>query len=148
VIYRFANVVGPRSTHNVIHDFIRKLRSNPKQLEILGSAPGTSKSYVHVQDCVTAMVMGAERAKEQVEIYNIGSADRAAVVDIADIIVEEMGLKGVEYKWTGGVKGGGGWVGDVKQMLLDISKIEQRGWKPSMNSKEAIRAAVKQILQD
>jgi UDP-glucose 4-epimerase len=146
VLYRFANVVGTRSTHNVLHDFIRKLRADPKHLEILGAEPGTMKSYVHVKDCVSGMVAGAEAAKEQVEIYNIGSKDWMSVKDIADIVVEEMGLPNVEYQWTGGVKGGRGWVGDVKKMLLAVDKLESRGWQPKLNSREAIRRAVQEII--
>ncbi len=146
VLYRFANVVGPRSTHNVLHDFIRKLRENPGQLEILGASPGTSKSYVHVSDCISGMMLGAERAREQIEVYNIGSKDRTNVNEIADIVVQEMQLKDVDYQWRGGVLGGRGWIGDVKQMLLDVSKLESRGWSPRMDSKEAIRTAVKEII--
>jgi UDP-glucose 4-epimerase len=146
VLYRFANVVGTRSTHNVLHDFIRKLRTDPKHLEILGAEPGTMKSYVHVKDCVNGMIVGAEAAQEQVEIYNIGSKDWMSVKDIADIVVEEMHLPNVEYQWTGGVKGGRGWVGDVKKMLLAVDKLESRGWKPKLNSREAIRRAVQEIL--
>jgi UDP-glucose 4-epimerase len=147
VVYRFANVVGPRSTHNVLHDFIRKLREQPDYLEILGRDPGTHKSYVHVNDCVKGMVVGIERAKEQVEIFNLGSKDRLSVRRIADIVTQEMGLKEVNYHWTGGVKGGRGWVGDVKQMLLSIEKLEKVGWSPKMNSETAIRQAVKEILR-
>jgi UDP-glucose 4-epimerase len=146
VIYRFANVVGTRSTHNVLHDFIRKLREDPTRLEILGAEPGTIKSYVHVKDCVSGMVVGAEQAREQVEIYNIGSRDWMTVKDIADIVVEEMGLPDVEYHWTGGVKGGRGWVGDVKKMLLAVDRLESRGWSPKLGSREAIRRAVQEIL--
>jgi UDP-glucose 4-epimerase len=147
VVYSFANVVGPRSTHNVLHDFIRKLREQPDYLEILGRDPGTHKSYVHVNDCVKGMVVGIERAKEQVEIFNLGSKDRLSVRRIADIVTQEMGLKEVNYHWTGGVKGGRGWVGDVKQMLLSIEKLEKVGWSPKMNSETAIRQAVKEILR-
>jgi len=146
VMYRFANVVGTRSTHNVLHDFIRKLRDDPTYLEILGREPGTHKSYVHVSDCVKAMTVGAEKAKEQVEIFNIGSRDKISVRRIADIVVQEMGLAAVEYHWTGGVKGGRGWIGDVKEMLLSIEKLERYGWSPSMDSEEAIRQAVRDIL--
>jgi UDP-glucose 4-epimerase len=145
-IYRFANVVGSRSTHNVLHDFIRKLREGPKRLEILGAAPGTNKSYVHVSDCTEAMMVGAERAQEQVAIYNIGSLDRLNVQGIADIVIEEMGLHDVRYDWTGGVKGGRGWVGDVKEMLLDIKKLQAIGWNPRMGSEAAMRQAVREIL--
>jgi UDP-glucose 4-epimerase len=147
VIYRFANVVGPRSTHNVTHDFIRKLSDQPGYLDILGRDPGTHKSYVHVSDCVRGIVVGAERAKEQVEIFNIGSKDRLSVRKIADIVTQEMGLKEVDYHWTGGVKGGRGWVGDVKQMLLSVEKLERFGWSPKMNSESAIRQAVKEALK-
>jgi UDP-glucose 4-epimerase len=147
VVYRFANVVGTRSTHNVLHDFIRKLREQPDYLEILGRDPGTHKSYVHVSDCIKGMVVGIERAKDQVEIFNIGSKDRLSVRRIADIVTQEMGLKEVSYHWTGGVKGGRGWVGDVKQMLLSIEKLERFGWTPRMNSESAIRQAVKQALK-
>ena len=146
VIYRFANVVGTRSTHNVLHDFIRKLRHDPTALEILGAEPGTMKSYVHVKDCVRGMVAGAEATDAQVEIYNIGSRDWMSVKDIADIVVEEMGLADVDYRWTGGVKGGRGWVGDVKRMLLAVDKLEAKGWSPRLSSHEAIRQAVREIL--
>jgi UDP-glucose 4-epimerase len=147
VIYRFANVVGPRSTHNVIHDFVRKLRADPTKLEILGAEPGTCKSYVHVSDCVEGMVHGAERAGEQVEIYNIGSMDWTNVLDIADIVSGEMGLQ-PRYDWTGGVMGGRGWVGDVKRMLLSTERIRSRGWEARLSSSQAIREAVRAILSE
>jgi UDP-glucose 4-epimerase len=147
VIYRFANVVGPRSTHNVTHDFIRKLKEQPNYLEILGRDPGTHKSYVHVSDCIRGMVIGIERAKDQVEIFNIGSKDRLSVRRIADIVTQEMGLKEVDFHWTGGVKGGRGWVGDVKDMLLSVDKLERFGWTPKMNSESAIRQAVREALK-
>ncbi|MFP4169659.1 MAG: NAD-dependent epimerase/dehydratase family protein [Methanomassiliicoccales archaeon] len=146
VIYRFANVVGPRSTHNVLHDFVRKLREDPAELEILGAEPGTSKSYVHVSDCVDAMVTGAENAHDPVEIFNIGSEDRTCVREIADIVVEEMCLESVRYRWTGGVKEGRGWLGDVRVMLLSIDRLRGYGWAPRYGSSQAIRRAVREIL--
>ncbi|MDD1768866.1 MAG: NAD-dependent epimerase/dehydratase family protein [Methanomassiliicoccales archaeon] len=146
VIYRFANVVGSRSTHNVLHDFVRKLRQNPKELEILGREPGTSKSYVHIDDCLEGMIIGAEKADEQVEILNIGSKDRATVKEIADIVVEGLELKEVRYRWTGGVDGGRGWTGDVRQMLLSVERLERLGWRPRYSSSEAIAAAVREII--
>ena len=67
------------------------------------------------------------------------------VKDIADIVTEEMGLS-PEYRWTGGVMGGRGWVGDVKKMLLSVDKLAALGWQPQMSSREAIRRAVQEIL--
>jgi len=146
VIYRFANVVGSRSTHNVIHDFVRKLHEDPEHLYILGREPGTCKSYVHVSDCVEAMIRGAASAKERVEIFNIGTREKTYVKEIADIVVEEMELGKVEYQWSGGIDGGRGWIGDVKVMQLSIDKLEAAGWSPRLGSSEAIRRAVREII--
>lgn len=147
IIYRLANIVGPRSKHGVIYDFIRKLRANAKELEILGD--GTqNKSYLHVNDCIQAMLLGLEKTTGQVEIYNIGSEDRIDVKTIAEVVVEEIGLQGVEFKFTGGVDGGRGWNGDVKNMLLDITKLKGLGWKPALRSKQAVGDATKQRLLD
>jgi UDP-glucose 4-epimerase len=146
VIYRFANVVGSRSTHNVLYDFVGKLTENPKKLEILGAEPGTNKSYVHISDCLEGMIVGAENARNQVEILNIGSRDRVNVKRIADIVVREMGLSNVKYRWTGGVNGGRGWIGDVREMLLSTERLESMGWRPKYGSTDAISTAVREIL--
>lgn len=145
IIYRFANVVGPRSTHGVIYDFIKKLRKNPQELEILGDGK-QRKSYLYVDDCIDAMLFGMEKAKEKVEIFNIGSEDWVEVKEIADIVSEEMGLK-PEYRFTGGIDGRG-WKGDVKFMRLDISKLKNMGWKPKYSSREAIRLTAKWLIEE
>ncbi len=143
VIYRFANIVGPRSTHGVIYDFIMKLKRNPKELEILGDGKQT-KSYLYVEDCVDAIIYGYEHRKEDVEIFNIGSEDWVNVRKIADIVVEEMGLKNVEYKFTGGSRG---WKGDVPKMLLSIERIKSYGWRPVHNSEESVRLTARYLVR-
>jgi len=147
IIYRLANIIGSRCKHGVIWDFINKLKNNPRKLEILGD--GTQKkSYLLVNECIEAMLIGLEKSYEKIEIYNIGSEDYITVKEIAEIIVNEMNLKNVEFIYTGGVDGGRGWIGDVKTMLLDISKLKKIGWKPKYNSKEAVIIATKQILKE
>jgi UDP-glucose 4-epimerase len=94
------------------------------------------------------MLIGLEKSYEKIEIYNIGSEDFITVKEIAEIIVNEMNLKNVEFIYTGGVNGGRGWIGDVKTMLLDISKLKKLGWEPKYNSKEAVIIATKQILKE
>ncbi len=144
VIYRFANIVGPRSTHGVIYDFIMKLRKNPQELEILGDGTQT-KSYLYVEDCVNAIIFGYENMRSDVEIFNIGSEDWINVRKIADIIVEEMGLSHVKYRFTGGKRG---WKGDVPKMLLSIEKIKSYGWKPKYNSEESVRLTTQHLLRE
>ena len=147
-IFRFANVVGSRSGHGVIHDFISKLEKDSSQLEILGLSPGTLKSYCHVSDCIEAMLSVEKTCNEQVGIYNIGSQDLLDVKTIADIVVEAMKLNYVKYSWTGGIDGGRGWVGDVRKMQLSINKIKSEGWTPKMNSEQAVRTAVAELLKE
>lgn len=145
-IYRFANIVGERGTHGVLVDFIRKLRENPGKLEILGSGK-QRKSYLEVKDCVRAMIHAVEHSKDEVNVFNIGSEDSIDVTGIADIVVGQMGLDGVEYNYTGGVDGRG-WKGDVKMMLLSIEKIKRLGWSPELGSARALEVATRALLED
>jgi UDP-glucose 4-epimerase len=145
LILRLANIIGSRSQHGVIYDFAQKLKKNPRELEILGDGTQT-KSYLHITDCIEAIQLGLTKSSKQVEIYNVGSEDQINVKDIAQIVIEEMKLKKVKLKLTGGVDGGRGWKGDVKNMLLDVRKITAIGWKPKLSSEEAIRKASKELL--
>ena len=145
LIYRLANIVGPRNKHGVIHDFIQKLRKNPKELEILGDGTQT-KSYLYISDCIEAMLIGIEKSKNQVEIYNVGSEDQITTTQIAQIIIKELGLKNMKLNYTGGVNGGRGWKGDVKNMLLDTTKLKGLGWKPKLNSTEAVKRATTELI--
>jgi UDP-glucose 4-epimerase len=147
LIYRLANIVGSRARHGVIYDFIKKLKENPRKLEILGDGTQT-KSYLHVEDCVNAMLMGINLNREKVEIYNVGSEDQVTVKEIADIVCEKMGLNNVQYMFTGGVDGGRGWKGDVKFMLLSINKLKKLGWKPRLNSRQSVERAAEEILKN
>jgi UDP-glucose 4-epimerase len=147
IIIRPANIVGPRSTHGVILDFIKKLKANPSELEILGD--GTQiKSYLYIDDCIDAIINAFESTEDPVTIYNIGSEDQTNVTEIAKIVIEEMKLKDVKLKFSGGVNGGRGWIGDVKNMLLDISKLKSLGWKPKLNSKQAVRETARHLISE
>jgi UDP-glucose 4-epimerase len=146
-MFRFANVVGRRSTHGVVYDFVQKLRSNPGKLEILGREPGTKKSYFHVKDCVDGMLFGWQRSKDRVEAYNIGSEDFIDVRTIADTVCEEMHLRNVEYEWMG-KDDERGWIGDVRVMLLSIDKIVRMGWKPELASKQSVGLAAREIFEE
>ena len=147
ISFRFANIVGPRSTHGVTYDFYHKLKKDPKRLEILGDGR-QRKSYCHVDDCVGAMLYAAERMPEHYETYNIGSDDAIDVFELADVIADALGVRGVEYATTGGVQGGRGWVGDVKLMRLANDKIKSLGWTPKYTSAEAIRATAESLARE
>ncbi len=147
VMYRFANVIGSRSTHGVIYDFMNKLKANPNTMEILGREPGTKKSYIHISDTIDGIIHAYENSDEKVGIYNIGSEDSIDVRDIANIVCKEMGLQDVKYQWTGGVDDGRGWKGDIKTMLLDIEKMKELLWKPRYGSSEAVGLTARELAK-
>ena len=144
VIFRFPNVIGPRLTHGVVYDFVKKLRNNPKELEILGN--GTQcKPYIYVTDLVNAIVKLTNQFEPGVDVFNISvMSEGTSVTHIAEIVVDVLGLSDVEFKYTGGDRG---WKGDVPRFKYDISKVLATGWKPEYTSDEAVRNAVIEAVQ-
>jgi UDP-glucose 4-epimerase len=138
VAFRFANVVGPRQTHGVTFDFVRKLMADPSRLEILGDGK-QSKSYIHVSDVVDAMLLVAEQGWEGFEVYNVSTEDYTTVREIADMTGEALGLSDVEYVFTGGDRG---WKGDVPVVRFDSKKIRARGWSNRLSSSEALADSI------
>jgi UDP-glucose 4-epimerase len=144
VIFRFPNVIGPRLTHGVIFDFIKKLQKNPHELEILGN--GTQcKPYIYVLDLVEAITDLTETFAPGEEVFNISvNGPGTTVKRIAEIVVEEMGLKNVAFRYTGGDRG---WKGDVPRFSYNISKVLGTGWRPKHTSDEAVRQTVRDAIK-
>lgn len=141
--FRFANVVGPNQTHGVGYDFLRKLREDPTQLTILGD--GTqSKSYIYIDDIVDALRTVEKKALNGYNYYNVATLDHMTVTEIADTVVEIMGLENVEYRYTGGDRG---WKGDVPIVRLDSQKIRRLGWSNRYTSLQAIRMSVQSMWE-
>lgn len=139
--FRFPNVIGPRLTHGVIFDFIRRLKEDPTQLRILGDGRQT-KPYLYVLDLVDA-IMRFKDAAQGVTLYNVGVDTATSVTRIAQIVVEKMGLEGIPFHYTGGR---GGWKGDVPLFQYDLAKIHGAGWSATMTSDEAVTKTVEQVL--
>jgi UDP-glucose 4-epimerase len=142
-IFRLANVVGARQTHGVIYDFIRKLKENPTSLEILGN--GTqSKSYIHVQDVIEAVLFVTDHCSDVINLYNVATDDYVDVTTIAKLVVSQMGCSNVEFRYTGGKRG---WKGDVPTVRFDLGKIHQLGWKARYSSVQAIQKSIQEVLE-
>jgi len=142
-IFRFANVVGARMDHGVIFDFIQKLRKNPKELEILGDGK-QEKPFFLVEDCIEGMIVAFNKGIKDCDIYNLGCDSFTSVTRVAQIVVEEMGLKDVKLKYTGGKRG---WPGDVPITRFNIDKMKELGWQPRFDSEGAVREAARRLLK-
>jgi UDP-glucose 4-epimerase len=145
-VFRFGNVVGPRQTHGVGFDFLRQLLATPGRLAILGD--GTqSKSYIHVQDVVDAVLLAAAKAAEPFRAFNVATDDYVTVREIAGLAAEclDLPLADVTLAFSGGDRG---WKGDVPVVRLDTSRIRSLGWSNAMSSREALRASMRAMLPD
>lgn len=140
LIFRFPNVIGPRLTHGVIFDFIRKLKNNSNELEILGNGK-QSKPYLYVLDLVDAIMKYKDVQNVGIEIYNIGVESQTSVTKIADIICKELQLEHVKYNYTGGNVG---WKGDVPVFAYNLDKIHAAGWTAKYTSDEAVALTVQE----
>jgi UDP-glucose 4-epimerase len=150
LVLRLANIVGPGSNHGVIVDFIKKIRANSKELEILGDGR-QDKSYMYFTDLVGAMVHLTEvflGKSDETDVFNVGSKDKVSVKEIAEVVARELGCPKIRFKFTGGVDGGRGWKGDVKLMQLSIKKLLDSGWKPQYSSRQAVRLAAKELSRE
>lgn len=144
--FRFANVVGPRQTHGVGYDFVRRLKADPTQLRILGDG-SQKKSYIHVEDVLAAIRLAEERAREKYAVFNVATDDYITVAEIADLAVKVSGITpgATKYEFTGGDRG---WKGDVPVVRFDCSKIKALGWKAERTSAEAVTDAMKAMLEE
>jgi UDP-glucose 4-epimerase len=145
VILRFANIIGPKNEHGVVRDFLEQTKNNPRRLTILGDGH-QKKSYLHIDDCVQGIIDATEAAKPGVNVFNVGSEDQVEVLRIAEIVMEEADRIVEDFDFREGGRGGSGWNGDVKNMLLDVTKLKSKGWTPRHSSEEAVILTVRSSL--
>jgi UDP-glucose 4-epimerase len=144
VIFRFGNVVGPRGTHGAALDFLRKLQSTKTELEVLGD--GTqSKPYLHVSDCVDAMVFALDHVKERLSVFNIAPPDVTSVRAIAEACVRASPYLDATIRYTGGDRG---WRGDVPRSKMDGRKLEALGFRLRNTSSEAMERSVRELARE
>ncbi len=144
--FRFGNVVGPNQTHGVGYDFVRRLLREPSHLDILGDGR-QSKSYVHVDDVISAVLLAGERADTPFDAYNVATGDYVTVTEIAELAVEVLGLSAdsVQFRYSGGDRG---WKGDVPIVRIGTDKIRALGWANELNGLEALRASMSSMADD
>ncbi|MGO9466432.1 MAG: NAD-dependent epimerase/dehydratase family protein [Isosphaeraceae bacterium] len=144
IAFRFANVVGPRQTHGVAYDFIRRLLEEPTRLEILGDGQ-QSKSYIHVDDVIDALLLRLDQGWNGFDVFNVATEDYVTVRQIADLVADRLGLPEVAFTYTGGSRG---WKGDVPVVRFDTTKLRRLGWSNRRTSIEALTESVDSMIAD
>jgi UDP-glucose 4-epimerase len=145
-VFRFGNVVGPRQTHGVGFDFVRRLLSDPTRLPILGDG-SQSKSYVHVEDVVDAVLLAYAKSSKPFDVFNVATGDYITVAEIARLAVEVVGLRPdrVRFEYSGGNRG---WKGDVPVVRLNTDRIRSLGWVSKHTSRQALCGSMQSLMED
>ena len=136
-IFRFVSILGPRYSHGHVFDFMMQLAKNQNRLHILGDGK-QRKSYLHVDDCIDAMLRALNAGDEHIAIFNLGTDEVCQVLDSVNWIIRRLKLSPL-LSFSGGRQG---WIGDNPLIHLDTSRIRGLGWRPKRNIREAVELTV------
>ena len=142
--FRFANVVGPRQTHGVTYDFVRRLLADPSALDVLGDG-SQSKSYIHVEDVVDAMMLISGQEAPGFEVFNVGTDEYITVREIAELVLDCLNLRDTPVRYGAGSRG---WKGDVPVVRFSSARIRARGWANRHTTDQALRASIAHLLSE
>ncbi|MDP9092734.1 MAG: NAD-dependent epimerase/dehydratase family protein [Actinomycetota bacterium] len=153
-VFRFGNVVGPHQTHGVGYDFIRRLSDDPTQLPILGDGQ-QSKSYVHVDDVVSAVLLAGSLAGSGAgstvgrpfDAFNVATGDYVTVTEIAELAMQVLGLEpgSTRFEYSGGSRG---WRGDIPVVRINTDKIRSLGWRNARTGPQALFDSMTSMAAD
>lgn len=132
-IFRFVSILGERYTHGHIFDFYKQLRNDGSKLRVLGNGR-QRKSYLHVHDCIEAMLTAIERSNDKVNVFNLGTDEYCEVSESIDWICEALQVTPT-IDYSGGARG---WIGDNPFIFLDTTKIRALGWEPRLTIRQGV----------
>ena len=133
-IFRFVSILGQRYTHGHVYDFVKQLKKNSKKLKVLGNGY-QKKSYLHVDDCIKAIITATTKSSKKINIFNLGTNEYITVKDSIKVISKTLNVKPKLY-FSGGIRG---WIGDSPFIYLNNKKIRSLGWKPKLTIKESLK---------
>jgi UDP-glucose 4-epimerase len=140
-IFRFVSILGERYSHGHVVDFVAQLQKDPTKLRILGNGK-QKKSYLYVQDCVSAVLHAIDHAQEKVNVLNLGTDEYCEVNDSVSWICEALKIS-PKLEYSGGDRG---WIGDNPFIFLDCSKMRNLGWRPQLTIRQGVEKTVEYLV--
>ena len=137
VMLRIYNVYGP-NCHGVLHDYLRKLQKTPDKLEILGTG-NQARDFIYISDMVDFLLEAATSPAAVGQVFNVGTGTTISVTELAEKIIDLLGLENVKISFTGGQA----WAGDMDITLADNSKaINTLNWRPQVSLEEGLKKLI------
>jgi GDP-L-fucose synthase len=143
-----SNLYGPNDNFDlenshVIPALMRKIHeagiSGAEFVEIWGTG-APRREFLHVDDLADACLFLME-SYDSSEIVNIGSGEDIPVRDLAAMIKDIVGFKG-DMRFNPDMPDG------TPRKLLDVSRIDALGWKPSISLREGLIATYNWYLEN
>jgi UDP-glucose 4-epimerase len=139
-IARLFSVYGPGMFRFAIHDIVRKMQRNSREIAILGD--GTQiRDYLFIDDALRGLAMIAT-AGQSGEEYNLASGVPVNLLDLTRSIAREMGCPNIDIRPTGQ-----SFAGDTMRWYADVSKIRQLGFEPHVDLASGLARTVAWLLQ-
>ncbi len=144
VAMRYSIVHGPRQS--LKDAYSGALRIFTLQM-LLGRTPsiyedgGQLRDYVSVYDVARANALVLEDERADYENFNVGGGKGITVLNLAKMIAAEVGWKekltaNGEYR-----------VGDIRDAVSDISKLQSLGWKVQMTEGEVVKEYISGVRE-
>ena len=142
-IFRFVSILGRRYSHGHVYDFYKQLREDPQNLYVLGDGL-QKKSYLHIDDCISAIWTAINKSNDKVNIFNLGASDYCQVKDSVKWIIKRLELE-PKISFSGGERG---WIGDNPFVFLDTQKIRSLGWKQQYSIEKSVVMTVDYLQEN
>ena len=136
------NLYGPNDNFDLenshvlpalIRKFVEAKRNNSPEVVLWGS--GTPlREFLHVDDLAKAILVCLEKYDDSQQV-NIGSGDEISIKDLGQKIANLTGFTG-KVVWDANRPDG------TPRKILDSTKINKLGWKPSITLDQGIAATV------
>ncbi len=116
---RIFNAIGPRQPRYVIFDFLKKIRKNKSQLEILGTGENI-RDFIYVDDVVRAFMTCADKSIADGKAYNLGTGVGTSVIELARLILGRLNLNNTKLTYT---ESRGRW--DILKLVSNPSRLSK-----------------------
>ena len=142
------NLYGPGDTYDlqashVIPALLAKTHhakmTNAAEVEIWGTGK-PKREFLHVDDLADALVFVMERYSDESQI-NIGWGEDVSIAELATLISDVVGFKGRLHYATEKPDG-------MPRKLLDVSRLNRMGWRPTIGLKEGLADAYRWFVEN
>jgi UDP-glucose 4-epimerase len=139
-IARLFSVYGPGMFRFAIHDIVRKIQRNSREIAILGD--GTQiRDYLFIEDALRGLTMIATAGRAGEE-YNLASGVPVKLLDLTRCIAREMGCPDIDIRPTGQ-----SFAGDTLRWYADVTKIRALGFEPATDLSTGLARTVAWLRQ-